>query len=152
MSLSTIDFIPSFINPLLSVRTSHNLTKVNHIFSNQPIVIFMFLKKYNMIILKCISPFFSRSSLWRFLRLLILNYKWGLKRNLSVVLSLNAVRKNIIISHRICFLNNSKYKELSIINNMLFFKVNIHVSFPSKLNFLKGSCILISKKDLIVGL
>ena len=54
-----------------------------------------------------------------------------------------------LFSYHICFLNNGKCKGLFIVNNMLFFKDNtIYVSFPSKLNFLKESCILISNMML----
>ena len=43
--------------------------------------------------------------------------------------------------YHIHFLNNGKYKGLSIVNNKLFFKDNIpYVYFPSKLNFFKEFC------------
>ena len=39
-----------------------------------------------------------------------------------------------LFNYHIRFLNNGKYKDLSIVNNMLFFKDNTpYVSFPSKL-------------------
>jgi len=44
--------------------------------------------------------------------------------------------------YHIRFLNNGKYKGLSIVNNRLFFKDNTpYVTFLSKLNFLKESCM-----------
>jgi len=84
---------------------------------------------------------------------LSLNYRWYLRRNLSVVLSLNDFNNNIIINYLMCFLTNGKYKDLSIVNNKLFFKDNTsYVSFSSKLNFFKEFYIFVSKERSYSGI
>jgi len=91
----------------------------------------MFLKKSTIIIEKYISSLSSGSFKWHFLRLFILNGRLCLRRNLSVVLSLNDVKNNIVINYKIYFLNNGKYKDLFIVNNWLFFKDNNHALISS---------------------
>ena len=121
-SLSTINFITLVItlSHFYKVTTAYDLTKVDQIFLNQPNIIFMFLKTCTIIIQNCTSTFSSVPSKWHFLMLLSFNYRRCLRRNLSVVLSRNNVRNNIVINYYIC--NTS-----SFVNKLKRFHLKINV-------------------------
>jgi len=73
-------------------------------------------------------------------------------RNLSVVLSLNDVKNNIIIVYHIHILNNSMYKGLCIVNNVFFIENTPYILFTFKLKFFKELSIPCCRYPILSGL